>query len=238
MTHCRNFLTLCKPDYQHAIKNEHVIFCTCNYGKISIIYDHTKISSEEILTCTDPLHTNLQFKPTHEINPIINFLDLLTCMNIQGLDTDIYRKLTSTDTTNYFSSNHLTEQKLAAYRYLKNRMHSLPLNTKNKHKEWNTILHIAKTNGFRYSRISKLNTQVTRELYLPPSHNNTLFNQEKWDTFIYYNPMTRKITNHLKSTNIQITFRKNNMIHDILKTRANNTVTHINYNVIPVTTNI
>jgi hypothetical protein len=71
------------------------------------------------------------------------------------------------------------------------------------------------------------NIQITQEISLPPSHNNTLSNPEKWVNFTYYNPMIRKITDIFKSTNIQITFRTNNITHDIINTRTNNTNTYM-----------
>ena len=92
--------------------------------------------------------------------------------------TSTEKKPTSTDTIN-FSFNHPTERKLAAYRYLTNGMHTWLFNNENKHKEWNTILHIVKTKRFPYSIIWKLNTQVTQKLTLPPSHNSTRFNSPK-----------------------------------------------------------
>lgn len=102
---------------------------------------HTKITSEQLLPHINSLHINLKFKPTHEIHNTIPFLYLLICRNTQGLDIDIYSKPTlSTYTTIHFSSNHPVEQQLAAYRYLINRMRTLCLNTKNKHKKWNIIL--------------------------------------------------------------------------------------------------
>jgi len=154
-------------------------------------------------------------------------LDLFICKNTQGLDIDIYRKPNSSDTTILFASNEPMEQKLAAYRYLMNRMHSLPLNTEDKHKEWNTILHIAKTNGFPYSSVSKLNVQITQTISLPPSHNSTPSNYQKWFTFTYHNSMKRKITDPFKNTNIQITYHTNNAIYSIFKTSSNNTSTYI-----------
>jgi hypothetical protein len=57
------------------------------------------------------------------------------------------------------------EQKLAAYRYLIHRMHSLPFNAENNHKELNTIMYSAKTNGFPYSIIPELSTQLKKYLY-------------------------------------------------------------------------
>jgi hypothetical protein len=143
-----------------------------------------------------------------------------------------FRENPLTDGKNRFSPNHFMEQELAAYRFLIIMMYSLPLKNENKHKEKKTPLLIAKTNGIPYSIISKLNTQITQEISLTPSYNSTLSNPEKWVTFTYYNPMIRKITNFFKSTNIQITFRTNNTIHDIRKTLTNNTNTYMHSDII------
>jgi len=61
----------------------------------------------------------------------------------------------------------------------------LPLNTEIIHKEWNTILHVAKTNGFLYTVTSKLHTQ---ELTLPPSHNKYNFQSQKVGHFYLMAP--------------------------------------------------
>lgn len=105
------------------------------------------------------LPTNLQFKCTHKTNVTVNFLDLLIHWNTERLDIDIQRKPIFTDTTIHFTSNHPMEQKLAAYRFLRNRMQVLILTAQSKHTEWNTILHIAKINGFPCSVISKLGVE-------------------------------------------------------------------------------
>jgi len=78
----------------------------------------------------------------------------------------------------------------------------------------NTILHIAKANGFPYTLISKFNMQITQTISLPPSHNSTPSNPQNWVTFTYHNPMKRKITDLFKSTNIQITYLTNNAIYN------------------------
>jgi len=59
----------------------------------------------------------------------------------------------------------------------------LPLNTEIKHKEWKTILHVAKTNGSLYTITSKLHTPVTQELTLPPSHNKYNFQSQNFSHF-------------------------------------------------------
>lgn len=50
---------------------------------------------------------------------------------------------------------------------------------------------ITKTNGFPYSLISKLSTQMIWKPSLPPSHNNTPSNPKKWVTFTYYNSVIK-----------------------------------------------
>ena len=52
------------------------------------------------------------------------------------------------------------EHKTAAYRYYIPRMHSLPLNSNKKQKEWNTIQTIAKNNGFPTTFIKRINRQI------------------------------------------------------------------------------
>ena len=83
----------------HVVENKHIIFYTSYIDVTAVINDHIKVTSEQILTYTNSLHTNLQCKPTHKINTTVHFLDLLICRNGQGLVTNIYRKSTSTDIT-------------------------------------------------------------------------------------------------------------------------------------------
>jgi hypothetical protein len=57
----------------------------------------------------------------------INFLHLKIIRITTNMEIDIYRKPTTTDTTIKYLSNYSMEHKLAAYRYLINRMFSFPL---------------------------------------------------------------------------------------------------------------
>jgi hypothetical protein len=91
---------------------------------------------ETIFHYINSIHPNLTFTPTQERKKTINFLDLHITRKNKTLDINIYRKPTTTDTTIYYYSNHPTEQKLAAYRFLINRMLSPPLTQTNKNKEW------------------------------------------------------------------------------------------------------
>jgi hypothetical protein len=77
---------------------------------------------------------DIKLNPIHENNGHINFLDLLLNRKPTKIEIDIFRKPTTTDTTNNFFSNHPIEHKMAAFRFYITRMHSLPLTPKNNKK--------------------------------------------------------------------------------------------------------
>jgi UDP-N-acetylglucosamine pyrophosphorylase len=56
-----------------------------------MVYDRNEITSEQILPYTTSFHTNLQFKPTHEIRISVNCLDLLMCRNTHVLDIHLQK---------------------------------------------------------------------------------------------------------------------------------------------------
>ena len=105
----------------------------------------------------------MQLNATHETNTSISFLDLLIIRNTENLETDIYRKPTTTDTTINFTSNQSMEYRTAAYRYNISRMHSIPLTSSRKQKEWTTMQAIAQNNDFPQRLIQRLNYQIQRK---------------------------------------------------------------------------
>jgi hypothetical protein len=139
------------------------------------------------------------FTPIFNLNPhtkqmlLSIFLDLLIYRKTQGLDIDINRKPTSTDTTIHFTFNHTMAEELAIYIFLINKIHLLPVTSQNKDKEWNTILCTARNNWFHCSLISKLNTRISCKLSLPPTHSVVLCTPKKWVTFAFYNPVIQNL---------------------------------------------
>ena len=123
------------------------------------------------------MHNNLQFNPTQESNDCINFLDLTIIRRTSHLETDIYQKPATTDTTIHFSSIHPNEHKLAAYRYYIERMLNLPLNAERQKREWSTILRIAQHNGFPPTIIQKLRHQIKHKTKHTAPH--TTMNKNK-----------------------------------------------------------
>jgi hypothetical protein len=111
---------------------------------ILLIYDSSHTNLNAILQYANTIHNNLQINPTPENAGQISFLDLTVTRKINCLEIDIFRKPTTTSTTINYFSNYPLEFKLAAYRYYIERMFTLPLNKEHQHKEWTTILEIAK----------------------------------------------------------------------------------------------
>lgn len=169
------------------------------------------------------IHKDLQFKATEEVDNKISFLDLLINRKNSSLSIDIYRKPTTTDTTIHYKSNHPTQHKIAACRYMINRLNNLPLSQEQRHQEWNTILQIAQNNGYPITLINKLNKSIiTKRNRIT---NNTLpsqINNRIWVTFEYHNPIITKVTNIFNNTNIKIAFRVRNTTQNILKPAKTN----------------
>jgi len=107
---------------------------------ILIIYDQSKTNEHTILHEINKIDKNLQFQVSTEENNTINYLDIAIHRNNNSVDISIYRKLTCTNTTIQFSSNHPYENKIAAFRYYIHQMITFPITEKSKEEEWNTIL--------------------------------------------------------------------------------------------------
>jgi hypothetical protein len=175
-------------------------------------------NKDDIQNYMNKIHPELQFKATGEIDSTINFLDLLITREKNKLSINTYHKPTTTDTMIHYKSNHPLQHKLAAYRFMLNRLHSLPLSQDQKNQEMNTITQIAKQNGYRITLIIRLNNQIRNKINR--SKNNTLkqnTNNKKWITFDYNSPLIRKVTNIFKNTNLKITFCVSHTIRTYLK---------------------
>jgi hypothetical protein len=90
----------------------------------------------------------------------INFLDILIIRGKQKLAINIYRKPTTTDTTIHYKSNHPIQFKMAAYRFMLNRLYSLPMSQEHKNLEMNIIIQLAKQNGYPIKLIQQLDNQI------------------------------------------------------------------------------
>ena len=83
------------------------------------------------MECFNKLTPKLEFTLERETNRRINFLDITICREQKSFSMDIYRKPTSTDVIIPNDSCHPKEHKVAAIRYLRNRMVSYQLAPEN-----------------------------------------------------------------------------------------------------------
>jgi len=87
---------------------------------VLIIFDPTHSSIQAILDDFNTLHRNLQFTAQLEENNTINYLDITIQNTPTNWKTAIYRKPTFTDTIIPYMSNHPTQHKYAAVKFLYN----------------------------------------------------------------------------------------------------------------------
>jgi hypothetical protein len=187
-----------------------------------MIYNTKYTTPETIQQHINKIHPNLQFTPLCENN--LCFLDLLLIRQPDKIEIDIYCKPTTTDTTINYTSNHPNEHKVAACRYLTNRMPSLPLTTDRKESEWQKILAIAENNKFPAHLITRLKRHTQHKTHTDKTNNKN----NKWATFTYQSHKARKITNLFKQTDIKTAFRSTNTIQQ--QTRPKNRETTPDHN--------
>jgi hypothetical protein len=101
------------------------------------------------------IHRYLEFKLTEEENKI-TYLNIFIHTKNNDLHLGTHIKPPETDTTVHFTSSNPLEHKRAAYNFYMNRMITLAITEQTKQEEWNTILTVAKNNGFPLKIIRKL----------------------------------------------------------------------------------
>ena len=85
----------------------------------------------------------------------------------------------------------------------------------------NTILTIAKNNGYPLSIINKLKTKLIARKQNQQCPTMILHNK-KWITFTYFSRIIRRITNLFKHSNLKIAYRTTNTIQQQLTEKPTN----------------
>jgi hypothetical protein len=173
---------------------------------ILIAFDPNHTNIQAITQDFNNLHPKLQFTAEPEKDNTLNYLDIPLNKTPTCLKTSIYRKSTFTDTIIPYTSNHPTQHKYAAIRFLYNRLHTYDLEKQESKRELNTIQNILHNNSFPL-KYRKLKTHT-------PTQTKPTLN--KWATFTYNGKETSYITNLFKHTNLKIAFRTNNTIGRLL----------------------
>ncbi len=116
-------------------------------------------------------------------------------------------------------SNHPSEHKISAIKYLVNRLTKSPLSDTHKYTEYSTIKHILHNNKYNYTIIDHLTTP-------PPTNTNHTHNQNcqphakqqqtKLPPFTYTGRHTNDFTKLFRNTNINVAYKTQNTICKIL----------------------
>jgi hypothetical protein len=96
---------------------------------------------------------------------------------------------------------------MAAYRFLIDRMFTLPIGDKRRQEEWMSIKQMAH-NNVPMTLLLRLKQKIQQKLTHPTTP--TKKNNTKWALFTYSSPQVRKITNIFKKTNLNISFKPDN----------------------------
>jgi len=126
--------------------NYHIVGYFRYVDDILITCNKTTTNIYDVFNAFINLMPTMKFTIEEEKEYKINFLDITILKENDNLSFDIYRKRTTTDTIMPNDSCHPKEHKLAAIRYLANRMESYILNSINKDKENNMIKQILYNN--------------------------------------------------------------------------------------------
>jgi hypothetical protein len=144
---------------------------------------------------------SVKFTIEEEKQNKLNFLDITISKYGNNVSFDIYRKHTTTDTIVPNDSCHPQEHKLAAIKYLANRMEIYNLSATDE-KENNTINQILYNNKYDTSYLNKFTTTENKAKLNTP---NT-----KWVKFTYVGKETKFITQLFRNTTLKIAFTTQN----------------------------
>ena len=134
---------------------------------ILLVYKNGLKNIHEILKLFNNISPTLTFTMEKELNNSINFLDITICKTNHDISLNIYRKPTASDTVIPNDSGHPLEHKMAAIRYLTNRLVTYPMNNTNKKKEYHTVKQTLLNNKYDAKILDKIistkNTEIQEQ---------------------------------------------------------------------------
>jgi hypothetical protein len=174
-----------------------------------------KQNLEETIKIFNSQHKNLQYTYEIEKDGKLPFLDVIISRD-DFKTVQIYRKPTDTMRIIPSTSNHTRQHKMAAFNHLIHRMLTLPLNQEGMENEWNHIMDIADINGYDKEEIEKMIHKKQKKLQ--PQSTLTPQKQPKLRVAVEHNNITKKLTNRLRNSKIQLVFSsRNNQLKNRLR---------------------
>jgi hypothetical protein len=185
---------------------------------ILIIYNEDITNIDSLLHQFNNITPELKFTIEKETDRKLHFLDITITRGIEKFTIDIHRKPMYTDIIIPEDSCHPKEQKMAAIRYLYNRMNKYHLSPGNLEKENHVVQQILYNNGYDITTAKKVLNKKKTNMKKKDNDKKT-----HWVKFTYIGKETRAITKAFRNTNVNITFPTNNTISNLLTTRRHNT---------------
>jgi hypothetical protein len=153
---------------------------------------------QEILDDFNALHPKLHFTAEAERDHTISYLHISIHRTPTSIRTSIYRKPTFTDTIITYTSNHSSQHKYAAVKFLFNRLNTYNLQEEYR-QEMNTIHYILHNNSYPI-------TPHHPPIHTPRHKQITQRPKKKWAIFTYVGKETSYLTNVLRKTHLKIAF--------------------------------
>ena len=113
----------------HLSTKHKIIEYFCYVDDILLIFYSNHTDIQAVLTDFNAIHPNLKFTAETETDNTINYLDVTIHKTPTNWKMAIYRKPTFTNTIIPYMSNHPTQHKFAAIRFLYNRLNTYDLPT-------------------------------------------------------------------------------------------------------------
>lgn len=196
------------------INRNKIIFWKRYVDDVLCIWKGTPIEIKQFLEQINNIHKNIKFTMEMEIDNSINFLDLKIYKNLNNnnLEFGIYHKPTQTDITIPKFSNHCDTHKFAAFNSYIHRLTNTPITIKEFEIEENNIKQIAINNGFTEQDINALLIKKLNKNRITKNDKD----ESQFRAIRYYNRSNRKLVNIFKRYNINLTFKTNNTLIDML----------------------
>ena len=157
--------------------------------------NHTDIQA--ILTDFNAIHPNLKFTAETETDSKTNYLDVTVHRTPTDWKMSIYSEPTFTYTIIPYTSNHPTQHKFAAIRFLYNRLNTYDLPTEEYKREEQIIHNILDNNSFPTCPQKPYDLKLRKQTEPNP------IEKQQWATFTYTGKETTFITNIFRRTNIK-----------------------------------
>jgi hypothetical protein len=181
---------------------------------------------QEMLDSFNNVTPTVTFTLQEEIINSVNFLDVTISKYEHKVSCNVYRQPTATDIIILNDSCRPPEQKLAAVRYLVNRLSTYPINETNKRQEYYTIKQILNNNEYDVKILNRINGKTDTKTRIEAKKKA----KTKWAKFTYIGRQPKFITKLFKNSDLKVSFKADNTVGKLLTHNKNTSFNKYNTN--------